>query len=191
MKAIKRPRRNGELRPKDLLFCEAIAAGMNGTQAYREHIADNRQVKRTTAQVEAYKLLRNPKIALCITKLRERDKRAIEERLGFTKEQAMADLVGAWQTPIGEIDEWHPYCQEKTVTESENGTITKLKSVSKMEALEKLAKMAGWYPSNGNGGAVQPITINIGAAFSGVSPATPQASITLEGESQVMRLGNG
>ncbi len=46
-------------------------------------------------------------------------------------------------TPIGVIDEYSDLCQEKIITETEQGTITKLKSVSKLDAAAQLSKLLG------------------------------------------------
>ncbi len=162
-----RARRNGRLRPKDEAFCQAIVSGVSGTQAYRDHMAVG-PVATTTAQTGGYLLLRNSYISNRIKELREADKRSVEEKLGFGREQATRYLVEAVTTPIGEIDQNHPLCQEMTTTMTEGSTTVKLKSVSKLDAMEKLAKMAGWYPSTGQGAqqAGPQVVINLGGMFS-------------------------
>lgn len=170
-----RARRNGKLRPKDEAFCQAVAAGMSGTRAYREHIATT-QCTTGTAQQAAYILLRRSDIGMRVAELRARDRRTIEEQLGFTRETLARYYVDAITTPIMEVDESHPLCQEQTTTENEHvrpdgATSTtrqvKIKMVGKMDAARELAKMARWMPQgNGNGGGVPQVVINLGALYS-------------------------
>lgn len=138
---------------------------MSATQAYRVNIAEF-QIKTTSAQSEAYKLMQKPEICLCIAKLRDADKRTIEEKLGFGREQAMRELLEVWHTPIVEIDETHRFCQEQTVTAGEEFTQTKTKSVSKMDAMEKMLKILQVYPTTGAGGSAPPVIINLGSMYS-------------------------
>ncbi len=56
----------------------------------------------------------------------------------------MQYLSRAVTTPIAEIDENSDLCQEKTITETEQGTITKLRSVNKLDAASQLCKVAGF-----------------------------------------------
>lgn len=190
-KIISKPRRNGKLRPKDEAFCQAIALqGLSGAAAYRAHIALG-AVTQGTAQESASRLIRHPEIAARIRHIRASNELSIEERLGAGREQAVRYLVDAWQTPLSEIDETSPLAQsvkKRRLVAGDAGDeqgeweTEEVKSVSKLDALEKLAKMAGWYPSQQGGGvgALPAITINLGALYSpaqalGEAPRTLRA----------------
>lgn len=165
--------RKGRLRPQDEKFCRAVALeGQTAVQAYLDHIA-TKECKRPTAQHNACDTLRHPLIQERIERLREMDKRAIEEKLGFGREQLARFYVDALQTPVGDVDQDHPLCQEYTVTVGEHSTTTKLKMVGKLEAGKALAQMAGWVGGGGSGeGKAPQVTINLGAVFS-PSPNSP------------------
>lgn len=172
-----RQKRNGRLRPQDEAFCQAIALqGASGTQAYRDHMAMGK-VTHGTAQVQACKLLALPIIRQRVAQLRAANNESIEERLGAGREQAVRYLVDAWQTPLSEIGESSPLAQsvkKRRLVAGDGGDeqgeweIEEVKSVSKLDALEKLAKMAGWYPQSqsGGAGAIPAIVINLGAMYS-------------------------
>jgi len=201
MPTLKRPKRgrqkrNGKLRPQDEAFCHAIALqGASGAQAYRDNIALGK-VTQGTAQVQASKLLALPIIRLRIAELREANEQTIEERLGAGREQVVRYLVDAWQTPLSEIDENSPLAQSvkrKRLIAGDQGDeqgeweCEEIKSVSKLDAIEKLAKMAGWYPQSDRGGAGPVITINLGALFSPPALESEQGNVrTLDVPSKLL-----
>lgn len=99
----------------------------------------------------------------------------MEEKLGFSRDQVISGLIGAWTTPIAEIDEHSVYAQsvKRTRKVSGNGEdaqeweTEEIKSVNKLDALKEIAKIIGLHPSS----TAQPqqapvITVNVGAIFS-------------------------
>lgn len=167
-KIISKPRRNGKLRPKDEAFCQAVASGMSGAAAYRAEIAFG-VVTHATAQNGAWKLMSRPDIRVRVEGLRVEFEEFAKNRLGFGREQTLRYFLDGALTPLDEMDATHPHCQEYTVMEGEQGTITKVKGVGKVECMKEYAKLLGLYPQTSNGGgagAIPAITINLGAMYS-------------------------
>ena len=87
----------------------------------------------------------DPNIASRVDELRVIQGKIIEKKFGMSREEMIAFLVDAVKTPVGEANETHHLCQEYTETTGPNGTSHKYKMVTKLDAAEKLIKMAGWY----------------------------------------------
>jgi len=61
------------------------------------------------------------------------------------KAEGLKYLTDAIKTPVGEIDESNPLCQERVITTGKDWETVKYKSVGKLDAFDKLAKILGWY----------------------------------------------
>jgi hypothetical protein len=120
------------LNPRQRQFVELFTGGMNAGLAY---VAAGYSPK--GADVAACKLLRIAKVAVAVAAERARMRKASQ----ISKDDALDWLAGVVRTPVGEVDAASVYAQEVQV--SEFGT--KIKMAGKMEAIEKLAKMLGWY----------------------------------------------
>jgi len=90
-------------------------------------------------------LERRPYIRAYLNKLKESSYMANV----LTIAEKRSDLADVWRTPIGAIDENHPFAQEvtiKTFTDKDGNHIgeeKKIKMVSKLEALKIDAQIAG------------------------------------------------
>lgn len=186
-KTLKRPKkkgliqtrerhRRGFLRPNDEQFLQDIVGGMTGAESYRRNIATG-QIVNQTAQSGAYLLLKKPLFQKRLDEIRESDKRLIEEKLGFGREQIIRYLIDGANTPVGDIDEHHPLCQEYTVTAGEEFSQTKVKMVSKMDCIDKLSKILGVMPQQGGSQGLPQVVINLGAVFSPTPGSTPLTAI--------------
>lgn len=131
-------------------FAQAVANGSTGVQAYRSCISD--ECTTSSAIQAASRLLSDVNISSRVEALRNKANETLEKRLGWTKEKAMAYLVEALETPVGELDEKHRLANEVTRDEIMGGdaedtaTITrvKIKGMSKADAMKQLAAMCGW-----------------------------------------------
>lgn len=123
------------------LFCESIASGQSQTQAYLDA---GYVCSRESAAVEACKLVRIPRVANEIKRLR--DETLALKRM--TREEYLAWCQDVMTTPICDVDDASIYAQEKTVktlTTNDGPEIieTKIKMVPKMAAAVQFAKIAG------------------------------------------------
>lgn len=100
---------------------------------------------------------KRPDIAARIAELQRSGERTAVAMIARTSadmqiSEAVADLVLAWKTPVGDVDEHHQLAQEVTRDTYTTGTgkravvhtRTKVKSVGKIDAITLLAKMKGW-----------------------------------------------
>ncbi len=85
------------------------------------------------------------KVMLRVRELRGEFAKVLENRLGVRRETIARYLVAIMQTPVGEVKESHELCQEYSETTSTWGTSYRCRMPSKLDAVEKLIKMAGWY----------------------------------------------
>ena len=119
-------------------FCQAIVDGMNAGDAY--HAAGYR-CTRDTARANGARLLTNANVRARISKLRGRCEQACQ----MTREDVIRYLSRAIRTPVSEIGPNDPLAQEVTVDSvGKNIVRTRIKIVSKMDALKQLAAMCGW-----------------------------------------------
>lgn len=77
-------------------------------------------------------------------------KRAVEELHLLAKERAVMQvqemleyIANIVRTPIGEVDETSPLCQEYTVKETKNGTEKRYKMPGKLDAIKTAAQIVG------------------------------------------------
>lgn len=138
-------------------FCELVAGGMNGTEAW---IEAGYPVSRTVAAANASEALGNPKIKSRIDQLRKPQTKAAL----LSKEEKLAFLAEIVRTPVGEVGPDSPLCQEFTEeivgggrrgklrrghANSGNETVgpiitrTRSKMADKLRALELHAKISG------------------------------------------------
>jgi len=120
-------------------FCLLMAGGnINQTHAYMECYPDSNY---DSARADAPRLLAKASIQAEVQRL--------QKLTTTSKVMSMAEkrefLAEVKRTPIGEIDESSPLAQEKTVTISQYGQSTKIKMMSKKDAVDIDNKMAGHY----------------------------------------------
>lgn len=128
--------------PKHEAFAQAVAEGASAAEAYRRAY----KASVPTAETNGPKLLRdNAQVELRAVELKAIQSEIIEKQFRMSREDVIQGLVEVWKTPIGEIKESHQLCQEYSFTPGMHGDAYKYKMPSKLDALEKLIKMAGWY----------------------------------------------
>lgn len=116
------------LNTRQLKFCEHVLAGVKPAKAIVLAGSKSRQPAR-----EANELLKNPNVSEYLD-----SKRAKLEQTGeMTRQEALRFLADVVRTPVGEIDENNPLCQE--VSYSEFGK--KLKMPCKLGSLKQIAAM--------------------------------------------------
>ena len=120
-------------------FCLLMAGGnINQTMAYMECYPDSTY---DTAKSSASTLLTNPNIIAEIERLQ---KLTTTEKVMSRKEKREF-LAAVKRTPIGEISEDSELAQEKIVTVSQHGESTRIKMMSKKDAVDMDNRMAGDY----------------------------------------------
>lgn len=164
-----------KLTNKQKRFVEEYCYDWNGTRAYK--VAYPNIKTDNAAGVEAYKLLRNPKIQEYITEIqKDIEKQAGISRIMVVKElMAMAfnDVAGIIErfeedglNALTEDDKKAIAQFKKTVVEGEGYTKThhEIKAQDKPKALEMLNKMLGYNEPEKieNTGNVNPIVIRLG-----------------------------
>ena len=130
------------LNPKHEAFAALVAEGLSAAEAYRQTYPS---AKPSTVETTGPQLLRSPQVALRVEELRAIQTKVIEEKFKMGREEVTQFLVDVVKTPIGEVDETHILCQEYTETSGVNGTTRKYKMPSKLDAVEKIIKMGGYY----------------------------------------------
>ena len=125
-------------------FAQEVAEGASATTAYRVHIAVP-ATRIENCMSSASRLMADAKVASRVSELRRDFSFALENRLGVRRETLARFLVSVIETPPSEVDANSPLCQEHTETTSVYGTSRRTKMPSKLDAVEKLIKMAGWY----------------------------------------------
>jgi hypothetical protein len=114
-------------------FAEAIASGLPQAQAYT-------QAGYKPCPFHASRLASNGKVKSRILELRARQTAKAE----LTRDGLRQWLTAAIITPVAEIDENHPLCQEITTVSRKGGSIKRVRAVSKLEAAKQLAELCGW-----------------------------------------------
>jgi len=128
--------------PQHEAFAQAVAEGLSGAAAYRREISDSCTYE--TSVVGASKLLANPNVRVRVDELRCSFDRLLVEKLGVKQETIARYLIDVIETPVSEVTRGHKLCQEYHYAETMHGAVEKVKMPSKLEAVEKLVKMAGW-----------------------------------------------
>lgn len=132
-------------------FCQAIAKGKTGVQAYRECVAEPGS-KTDSCMEGACRLLSDVKITSRIEQLQKQYEQIAERQLHFGKEKLIRLLVEVIETPVGELDQNHRLANEVTRDEimgsKPDDPITvqrvKIKGISKADAIKQLAQICGW-----------------------------------------------
>lgn len=116
--------------PRHEAFCQHVAKGFKGAEAYREVYGKDRK----NARGGASDLIRdNPDISARIKELSARS----AEGAVMTLREEMEFLTRAILTPIDQIDETHVLCQRVKRTDAG----TEFWSVDKLRAMELLARL--------------------------------------------------
>lgn len=120
------------LNPRQRKFVELFTGGLEPTEAY---VAAGYSPKGASGAACKLQAIASVKDAIAVERAR------LRKASQMSKDDALDWLAGVVRTPVGEVDGKSVYAQEVQV--SEFGT--KIKMAGKMEAIEKLAKMLGWY----------------------------------------------
>lgn len=124
-------------------FAELIVSGETAKAAYFGSFPRCKAEK--TAETEGCKLLKNPKVARFIKKLRAEVALAVKSSLVAEKKEALEFLTTLLRTPIGDVDKKSILCQEFTTDEIGEAVLrTKVKMPDKLRAIERMARMLGW-----------------------------------------------
>lgn len=129
--------------PKDPMhqrFADLILRGKAGSEAYRE--AGFKAKTKRAQETGASRMLRNAEVAAYITAVQALSAMgAVMDR-----QEAMEFLTRNVRTPVGDVDERSDLAQEVIRDEIGEETIrTKIKMPGKIDAIDRLAKMMGWY----------------------------------------------
>lgn len=141
---------------------------MSGAAAYRKHVSKGKCTDRT-AEVTASKLLvEGSEVSLRVEELRDAANRITEQKLNFTKQDALQFLVDVIQTPVAKVDGDSRLCQEWECKEMQVGgqqgklkrgdapegneksnplatvIFRKCKMPGKLDAIKQLSVMCGW-----------------------------------------------
>jgi len=119
-------------------FCEFVASGMTGTEAY---LQAGWRCNRDAARASAAETLAKPSIKARIAEIRAKDSQKSE----YKRADMVRFLVAVLQTPVGEIDANSPLAQEVTTDTIGEATIRKrVKMMGKIESARLLVEMMGW-----------------------------------------------
>lgn len=118
-------------------FCIAIVDGMSQQDAYGHAYP---KASASAARTMASRLLTNANIQARVSELRAE----IAERAVIDKAEIVNFLASVIRTPISEIDATSPLCQEHTISEVDGRRTERLRTVPKIQAVERLCKMCGW-----------------------------------------------
>lgn len=126
-------------------FCELVVSGMSATQAY---IAAGYNVDAKSAGTAGPRLLENVAVKAQVAAMRAKDARKSE----FTRENLAAQLIAAYITPVGAVDENSPLAEEVIRTTVVTGTgknkrtetRVRVKMMGKLQSGRLLCDMYGW-----------------------------------------------
>lgn len=131
---------------RERTFAELVASGTSQHLAYAS--AGYHPTKSASARACASRLASRPDVAAYIAKLRAAHHRAN----ALSLEETRSYLADAVRTPIGQLSPDSPLCQEHTESIDSDGNITrKIKGVSKLQAIELDAKLAGHFYADRQG----------------------------------------
>ena len=121
------------LNQRQALFCQHIAAGLSGVEAFKRVTPGSPR----DCDVKAAQMRRKPGVEARIRELmRENDKKS-----EMSRQEALQWLSAVIRTSPGEVTKSSPLCQ--AYEETPDGTI-KLRIVDKVVALQQLARMCDW-----------------------------------------------
>ena len=115
-------------------FAQELAKGSTAVGAYE--LAGYRPDRST-----ASKLAARPEVRARLAELQE----AAAEGTVMDLQKMLVYLEKVILTPAGLVDERSPLCQEYTHTERAGTSTFRVKMPGKMDAVEKLIKLRGWY----------------------------------------------
>lgn len=121
------------LNPREEKFCQHYCE--TGKQGESYEVA-NPGVSKAVASSMAWKWLRKQKIQDRISEITKENR----ELCRLNREEMLEYAAGVMMTPIGEIDEYSPFCEE--MSDTEHGR--KLKMFSKSSAFDKIVKLCGY-----------------------------------------------
>jgi hypothetical protein len=149
-------------------FARAVADGVPGWQAYKTHVSRGKCSKET-AEVTASKLLKDgTEVAKRVAEIRALANEVSTQIIKRSQEDMLRGLWEIVETPIAQVDENHPECQEYSVEEiaiggkrgklkrgkadegneeeSPAGVIlkTRYKMSNKMDARKLICQINGW-----------------------------------------------
>jgi phage terminase small subunit len=139
-------------------FAEFVASGIPAARAYSmAGYSDNGR----NAEANAVRVMANDGVKARIAELRAE----ASKRTEFKKDDLIRDLVAAWKTPVGEIDEKSQFAQESVIDQIAGGSHGKLKrgkaasgnekvepitirrrikSIDKLQCVRLLTELLGW-----------------------------------------------
>ncbi len=124
-----------KLNPRQLQFARLIGTGTTQREAYR-------QIYGKLSDSNAYRTAQRPNVAAAIARY-QRDAQAASV---IKRDEVLRTLAEIIRTPVGELHEGHPLVQEITLTRRrDDTTITRIKGVSKMDAIKLLCQLCGWF----------------------------------------------
>lgn len=127
-----------ELSPRERKFAELF---LNGIPAGRAYEQAGYSAKGDSADASASRLLKSEKVSAFVNAQRKK----IADGCLRERWELVAWLQDAIWTPVGEVGEDHPLALEMTKDEVGKTTVrTKVKMVSKMDAVKQLSAMMGW-----------------------------------------------
>lgn len=125
--------------PRYQRFADLLLRGENGISAY---VSAGFKGKGKSAKAAASRLRNHPQVSAYM----EAIMRKSAEGAVMNRQEAMEFLTLNVRTPVGEVDETSKLAQEVTRDEVGEETIrTKIKMPGKIEAIDRLAKMLGWF----------------------------------------------
>lgn len=123
-------------------FAELLVAGQTARAAYMTAFPTCHSV--STADNESKKLKQKPEFREYLEALRREIRSAAKSDLVMAMEERRAFLAQIIRTPLSEINEGSPLCQEYSLsTTSTGGRTEKVKMPCKLRALELDARLAG------------------------------------------------
>jgi len=125
------------LNPKQRKFADLFLGGMDAGPAYTAA-----GYSRNGAKESACRLLKTPAVAAYI----EEARRILSEHSRIKQWEVLQVLSDIITTPCGEVDETSPLCQKLTRDEVGEETVRiKIEMPCKLGAIDRMAKMLGWY----------------------------------------------
>jgi hypothetical protein len=124
-------------------FARAIASGMPAATAYRRHIArsrDGRHIYENACHLKNRVFTR-----IRIAELREKLEAASEDAFISSKKELMVFLTRIIRTTPAELEADQDLVQEARTASNDGGTMTTIKMLSKLDAANLLAKLAGYF----------------------------------------------
>ena len=122
-------------------FARAVATGESASDAYRAHVS--RAAGSESTWMAASRLRNSDKVAIRIQELRAK----LDETGEWiaSQREILAYCTRALRTPLIAITDSSDLCQERTVTITESGSSVKIKSIDKLGAVDRIAKIKGYY----------------------------------------------